>query len=107
MVAGVLYLATFASSIPAVFLLRPVLTDSHYIVGPGADTRVLFGCFLDLINAFACIGTAVVLFAVVKRQHEGAALGFVTARVFEAAIIVVGVVSLRGASGQTPRACTG
>jgi hypothetical protein len=61
---------------------------------PGADTRVLWGCFLDLINAGACIGTAVTLFPVVKRQHERAALGFMTARVIEAAIIIVGVVSL-------------
>jgi hypothetical protein len=52
------------------------------------------GCFLDLLNAIACIGTAVTLFPVVKRQQEAVALGFVTARVFEAAIIVIGVVSL-------------
>jgi hypothetical protein len=47
-----------------------------------------------LLNAIACIGTAVTLFPVVKRQQEAVALGFVTARVFEAAIIVIGVVSL-------------
>lgn len=93
-VAGALYLITFASSIPAVFLLDPVLTDPGYILGAGADTRVVFGGVLDLVNALACIGTAVVLFPVVKRQNEAAALGFVTARVFEAAIIVIGVVSL-------------
>jgi hypothetical protein len=94
LVAGGFYLITFISSIPAVFLLDPMLNDSKYIVSSGADTRVLLGCFLDLINAFACIGTAVTLFPVVKRQHEGVALGFVTARVFEAAVIVIGVVSL-------------
>lgn len=93
-VAGGFYLLTFVSSIPAVFLLAPVLDDANYIVGSGSDTRVLFGCFLDLINAIACIGTAVTLFPVVKRQHQGAALGFVGARLFEAAIIVIGVVSL-------------
>jgi uncharacterized protein DUF4386 len=42
----------------------------------------------------ACIGTAVALFPVVKRQNEAAALGFVTSRMLEAAIILVGVVSL-------------
>ena len=35
------------------------------------------------------IGTAVALFSVVKRQHEGFALGFVTTRMFEAAVIVL------------------
>jgi hypothetical protein len=94
LVAGGFYLLTFVSSIPAVFLLDPVLNDSNYIVSAGADTRVLWGCFLDFINAIACIGTAVTLFPVVRRQNEAVALGFVTARVFEAAIIVIGVVSL-------------
>jgi len=94
LVAGVLYLITFISSIPAVLLLGPVLSDPNYIVGAGADTQVIGGAFLDLVNAIACIGTAVALFSVVRRQNEGFALGFVTARMFEAAVIVVGVVSI-------------
>ena len=47
-----------------------------------------------VLDAFACIGTAVALFSVVKRQHEGFALGFVTTRMFEAAVIVHRVVSI-------------
>jgi hypothetical protein len=94
LVAGVLYLITFISSIPAVFLLDPVLSDPNYVLGAGADTQVIGGAFLDLVNAIASIGTAVALFSVVRRQNEGFALGFVAARMFEAAVIVVGVVSL-------------
>jgi hypothetical protein len=94
LVAGGFYLITFLASLPAVFLLDPVLNHTNFIVGSGSATRVVLGCFLDLINAIAGIGTAVTLFPVVKRQHEGAALGFVTARIFEAAVIVIGVVSL-------------
>ena len=93
-VAGAFYVITFAASIPALFLLAPVLNNPDYIISSGADTRVLFGGFLDLINALAGIGSAVALFSVVKRQHEGFALGFVTTRMFEAAIIVIGVVSI-------------
>jgi hypothetical protein len=47
-----------------------------------------------VLDALGCIGTAVALFSVVKRQHEGFALGFVTTRMFEAAVIVIGVVSI-------------
>lgn len=94
LLAGALYLLTFAASIPAVFVLDPVLSDPGYVVGPGADTRVTFGALLDIVNALACIGTAVVLYPVVKRQNLSLALGFVTSRVLEAAIIVTGVVSL-------------
>jgi hypothetical protein len=55
---------------------------------------VLVGGFLEVIVALAGIGTAVTLYPVVKRQNEGFALGFVTARVLEAAMIFTGVVSL-------------
>lgn len=93
--AGILYLITFAASIPAAFyFLTPVLTDANYIVSPGADTRVIIGCLLDVVNALACIGTAVAVYPVVKRQNESLALGFVTTLMFEAAVIMIGVVSL-------------
>jgi hypothetical protein len=61
-VAGALYLVTFVSSIPAVALIGPVLSDPEYVIGPGSDTQVLWGSLLDLVNALACVGTAVVLF---------------------------------------------
>jgi hypothetical protein len=94
LVAGALYLITFFTSIPARLLFGPV-KDPNYILGPGvADTQVLFAGFLDVMLAFACIGTAVALYPVVKRQNDGVALGFVGARVLEASIIVAGVVSL-------------
>src|SRR5438094_10526819 len=94
LVAAILYLITFVCSIPAVILLDPVLSNPNYIISAGADTRVIGGALLDLVNALACIGTAVALFSIVKRQHEGFALGFVTSRMFEAAVIVIGVVSI-------------
>jgi hypothetical protein len=94
LVAGTFYLITFVSSIPALILLGPVLHHHDYIIGAGADARVRWGCLLDVINAFAGIGTAVTLFPVVRRQNEASALGFVTSRVIEAAVIMIGVVSL-------------
>jgi hypothetical protein len=93
LIAGVIYLITFIS-IPTIALYGPVRNDPNYIVGPGPDTPVIFGGVLEIIVAMACIGTAVVLYQVVKRQNEGVALGFVGARVLEAAAIFAGVVSL-------------
>jgi hypothetical protein len=92
--AGLFYLITFAASIPAALLIAPVLDDASYIVSGGADTRVLWGCYLDVVNAIACVGTAVAVYPVVRRHHESLTLGFVTSRMFEAAVIMVGVVSL-------------
>jgi Domain of unknown function (DUF4386) len=94
LLAGVLYLITFVASIPALALYASVLSDPAWVLGPGPDTGVLWGGLLEVITALAGIGTAVVLFPVVKRQNEAAALGFVAARTLEASIIVLGVVSL-------------
>lgn len=91
---GLFYLITFASSIPAVFLLRPVLNDANYIISSGADTQVVWGNILDLVNALTAVGSAVALYPMLKRQSAGLALGFVTTRMFEAAVIAIGVVSL-------------
>ncbi|MEP6762187.1 MAG: DUF4386 family protein, partial [Sporichthyaceae bacterium] len=74
--AGIFYLITFASSIPALILLGPVLHNANYITGAGQDTRVLWGCLLDAVNALTAVGSAVALFPVVKRQNESMALGF-------------------------------
>ena len=91
--AGILYLITFVS-IPTLFLYNPVRDNADFVLGVGSDTGVLLGAFLEVVVALAGIGTAVVLFRVARRQSETAALGFVTARVLEAAIILVGVVSM-------------
>src|SRR5215210_5633303 len=93
-VFGVLFLITFITSIPAYFFLVPVLDNPRYIVGAGADTRVSFGAFLELILIIANIGTAVVLYPIVRRQNEILALGYVTARVMECVFIAVGILSL-------------
>ena len=91
---GIAYLMTFIFSIPAVFLYGPVLTDPAYILSAGADSQVLLGALFDLITALACIGTAVALYPVIKRQSSAASIGFVATRIFEAGVIVIGVVCL-------------
>jgi uncharacterized membrane protein required for colicin V production len=79
-----LFLTTFLTSIPAALLLyRPVLEHTNHIVGSGADTRVALGALLEILLIIANIGTAVVLFPVLKRQNEGLALGYVSARIRE------------------------
>jgi hypothetical protein len=93
LVAGIFYLITFIS-IPTLALYGPVKNQRDWILTSGSHTGVLAGAFLEVIVALAGIGTAVTLYPVVKRQNEGMALGFVTARVLEAAMIFTGVLSL-------------
>ena len=93
LVAGIFYLITFIS-IPTLALYGPVKNHRDWILSSGSHTGVLVGCLLEVIVALAGIGTAVTLYPVVKRQNDGAALGFVAARVLEAAMIFTGVLSL-------------
>jgi hypothetical protein len=55
---------------------------------------VQWGAFLELLLIIANIGTAVVLYPVVKRQNEILALGYVTARIVECVFIALGILSL-------------
>jgi len=93
LVGGVFYLITFIS-IPTLVLYGPAKNHRDWILGSGGHTAVLVGGFLEVIVALAGIGTAVTLYPVLKRQNEGAALGFVTARVLEGSMIFAGVASL-------------
>ena len=95
LVTGVFFMITIIPSPIAQFVLYDsVLTDVDYIVGAGADANVRLGAFLEVIIAIAIIGTAVTLFPLLKRQHEGFALGYVAARIFESTMIVVGIIGL-------------
>lgn len=100
-IAGALYLVTHVTSVVALALYSPVLTNT----ASGSDTQLRLGAFLEVILTMAIVGTAVTLYPVVKRYNESGALGYVGLRTLEAAVIAVGVlplfalVNLRHSSG--------
>jgi hypothetical protein len=71
-----------------------VLGDPRYILGAGADIGVQWGALLEMILIIANIGTAVVLYPVLRRQNHILALGYVTARIVESAFILVGILAV-------------
>jgi hypothetical protein len=94
-VFGVLYLITYVTSITALVLYHPVLDDPvGYIRGAGHDNQIFLGALLEMLLIVANIGTAVVIYPIVKRQSEELALGYVTARLFECTFILVGILSV-------------
>ena len=93
LVAGILYLITFIS-VATLTLYSPVLKDPAYILSSGSDAGLRWGALIEVIVALAGIGTAITLYPVVRRQNETFALGFVTSRVIEGAMLLTGVVSL-------------
>jgi Domain of unknown function (DUF4386) len=95
--AGVLFLITYITSIGALYLFQPVLDDpTGYIAGDGDDNRIFLGAFLELLLIVANVGTAVVLFPILRRQSELLALGYVTARLVECTFIAIGLVAVLG-----------
>jgi hypothetical protein len=88
----VFYVLTFVS-IPTLTLYGPV-HDDDYIRGTGSDSAVVLGGVLEVVVALACVGTAVALYPVLKRQGQARALGFLGTRVMEAGAILIGVASL-------------
>jgi len=94
LVGGILYLVTFVGSIAAAILVAPAISDPTYITGPGADQQVALGEVFELVNVFGLIGCGIALFSDVKKAHEGLAIGYLATRLFEGAIITVGVLSL-------------
>ena len=112
-IAGWFFLATFVTSIAAQLVLyAPVLDKPSYITGVGANSynSVALGALLEVLLIIANVGSAVVLFPILKRQNEAGALGYVTARLVESTFIAIGLVSLLsiltvrqdGALGATP-----
>jgi hypothetical protein len=94
LVGGILYLVTFVGSIASAILVGPALNDPAYVLGAGADQQVGLGAILELVNVFALIGCGIAFFSVVRKVHEGLAIGYLATRLFEGAIIAMSVVGL-------------
>ena len=93
--AGIAYLVTFAASIPQLKLFADVIADpAGYISNPGSNAALQWGSVLEFLTAASGVATAVVLYPVTRRVSRSAAIGFVTSRVVEAALILVGVVCI-------------
>src|SRR3954454_20513148 len=92
-IAGIFMVITFIS-IPALPLYDQVLNQTNFIVGTGGVARVYLGAFFEILTLVSGIGFAVTLYPVLKRQSQSLALGYVTVRVVESALIAVGIVSL-------------
>jgi len=94
---GVLYLITFATSIPALLLYEPALRHPvAFAGGAGNVNEVYLGALLELLLIIANIGTAVVIVPIMRRQFEGLAIGYVMARTFECVFILLGLVAMLG-----------
>ena len=71
-----------------------MLDKPDFILGAGSDSGVPLGAMFEVLTALGGVVTAVALYSVARRHSERGALGFVTTRVMEAAMIFVGVLAI-------------
>jgi anti-anti-sigma factor len=93
-IVGVLFILTFVTSIAALLLYDPVLNDADFIVSGTADTQITVGALLEIGLVITNIGTALVLFPILRRWSETLALGFVASRIVECVFIAMGAIAL-------------
>lgn len=94
-VTGGFFILAALTSIVALLLYGPILTDADYILAaPAADSRVLWGAVLEILAVISVVGTAVAIYPVTRQYRESLALGYVCGRLFEGTIIAVGIISL-------------
>ncbi|MGI8549687.1 MAG: DUF4386 domain-containing protein [Dehalococcoidia bacterium] len=86
-----LFLITAAVSIPAAFLLDPILNASGYLakVYPNKGA-VELGSLLWSINNIGIVFIAVFAFPVLRKLDETLALGYLASRIIEGTIMMVG-----------------
>lgn len=86
--AGIFYLATFATSFPALALKTPLLA------GEADPQLAAWGLVLEITLAFTCVGTAIAILPIARRVSETLATGFVVSRSIEAAVILSGAIAV-------------
>ena len=94
-IIGILFIIAAISSIVGLILYNPILKEANYIVtGQENATQIITGAICELILVVSIIGTAIMLYPYLKKQHESFAIGYVCFRFLEAVIILIGTISV-------------
>lgn len=95
---GWLFIGTFITSIPARLLfihgVGASWTNMHFVAGDTSTASVKLGAVLEFGLIITQIGTAVVIYPLVRRQSETVSLGYVTARIMESVFAAIGIMSM-------------
>ncbi|SEU09673.1 DUF4386 domain-containing protein [Paenibacillus sp. NFR01] len=91
--AGVLFLLSTGVFLAGSQILDPILHSTDLLVRVDADrTRLFAGWFLELINALAVMGIAMLLQPALKKYHEAFAFGYFASRVMESALLMISLI---------------
>jgi len=95
---GWLFIGTFVTSIPARLLfihgVGASWTDMRFVAGDTSAASLKLGAVLEFGLILTQIGTAVVIYPLVRRQSETVSLGYVAARIMESVFAAIGIMSM-------------
>jgi hypothetical protein len=95
---GWLFIGTFVTSIPARLLfingVGASWSDMRFVAGETSTASLKLGAILEFGLIITQIGTAVVIYPLVRRQSETIALGYVAARLMESVFAAIGIMSM-------------
>lgn len=95
-VAGALIILGYlAYGLPNAILIQPLLTAADPLASVSADTtKVNIGALLMAINCVAVVGISLMLYPTLKEHSEWIALSYVGTRIFEAIVLIGGILSI-------------
>jgi hypothetical protein len=95
---GWLFIGTFVTSIPARLLFVDGLgaswSDLRFIPGDTSNNSLKLGAVLEFGLIVTQIGTAVVLYPLVRRRYPTLGLTYVAARIMESVFAAIGIISI-------------
>ena len=84
MVGACFLISNIVFILGAVVFLEPVLGAADVLGQVSANrTPIILGALLEILNAVAYLGIAVLMFPIFKRRYESLALGYVSFRILE------------------------
>jgi hypothetical protein len=90
---GVLFILASVTAVVGGSLLLPI-TEGNGIEDVGTvDAQLVTGAVLEMVLVLSVVGIAVLLFPVLRRHNEGAALGYVGARTLEGVLLLAATLS--------------
>jgi len=95
---GWLFIGTFVTSIPARLLfvngLGASWSDMRFVPGDTSINSLKLGAVLEFGLIVTQIGTAIVLYPVVRRRYPTLGLSYVAARIMESVFAAIGIISI-------------
>ncbi|MBQ4901218.1 DUF4386 domain-containing protein [Paenibacillus sp. Marseille-P2973] len=92
-VVGALFLLSTCSFLIGSGMLEPILHRTDLLVSVDSDRmRVFAALFLELINAIAVVGIAMLLQPTLKKYHEAFAFGYFASRVMESSLLMISLI---------------